>query len=183
MTVRKQNSKKISSQAYKTRPPQKSKIIPLLENAYFYDAWSVTAADPSLSPMQQLISILDRTPQWVNSCMTLRNRVVRLFGLKDLGRFNRLNTSKSDSDYQAMDRVGIFTLFEKDKDEVLFGDQDKHLNVTLSLYKEPGAEEGKSLITVTTVVHVNNLLGKLYLIPVLPMHRIIAPSVLKSLAR
>ena len=36
-------------------------------------------------------------------------------------------------------------------------------------------------ITITTVVHVNNLLGHLYMLPVAPMHRRIAPAVLAGL--
>ena len=37
-------------------------------------------------------------------------------------------------------------------------------------------------VTLTTVVHVKNLLGHLYMLPVTPAHRIIAPAVLAGIA-
>jgi len=39
------------------------------------------------------------------------------------------------------------------------------------------------MITVTTVVHPKNLLGRIYMIPVAPMHKLIVSSVLKAIAR
>lgn len=74
--------------------------------------------------------------------------------------------------------MGIFTLFENSLDAVLLGDRDKHLDVTLSVYKSVLDSGKKVLLTVTTVVHTHNLLGKLYMIPVKPMHRLIVPAVL-----
>jgi Protein of unknown function (DUF2867) len=64
----------------------------------------------------------------------------------------------------------------------LIGDRDKHLNVVLSVHRRllPGRQAVE--ITLTTVVHVKNLLGRLYMLPVTPAHRIIAPAVLASIA-
>ncbi|WP_419723785.1 DUF2867 domain-containing protein [Vibrio sinaloensis] len=36
---------------------------------------------------------------------------------------------------------------------------------------------------VTTVVHIKNWLGRVYMLPVAPMHKIIVPSSLKALER
>jgi hypothetical protein len=58
------------------------------------------------------------------------------------------------------ERVGIFTL----------------------IANGAAAPDGQVLLTVTTVVHVHNWLG-LYMLPVTPLHRLIAPSVLKSVGR
>ncbi|MDR2328646.1 MAG: DUF2867 domain-containing protein, partial [Comamonas sp.] len=67
-------------------------------------------------------------------------------------------------------------------DEALIGDSDKHLNVVLSVHRAPVAgRQGQVAITITTVVHVRNLLGHLYMLPVAPMHRRIAPAVLAAL--
>ncbi len=49
----------------------------------------------------------------------------------------------------------------------MIGDDDKHLNVTLSVYKN----EKTQVLTITTVVHIKNWLGKLYMVPVIPAHR------------
>ncbi len=115
--------------------------------------------------------------------MALRNGAVSLLGLKDLGLLDNVDKLKSDSEYQPGERVGIFTLFENTFSEVLLGDKDKHLNVTLSVHRTSAEQTGKVLVTVTTVVQVNNLLGQAYMAVVKPMHRLIAPSVLAAVAR
>lgn len=61
--------------------------------------------------------------------MLLRNKVVRLFGLKDLGGLGGFDASKPASAYLPGERVGIFALISCTDNEVLLGDRDKHLNV------------------------------------------------------
>lgn len=85
--------------------------------------------------------------------------------------------------YKTGDRVGIFTVFENHFDEALIGDKDKHLDVVLSIHRHEVPEKKLVAITITTVVHVKNRLGSLYMLPVKPMHRLIAPAVLASIGR
>ena len=76
--------------------------------------------------------------------------------------------------------MGIFTLVENTPDEVLLGDSDKHLDVVLSVHCARAAGQPVR-VTVTTVVHTKNRLGRLYMLPVKPMHRLISPSVLRAI--
>ena len=117
-----------------TQPPAGSRIAGRIAGADFHDAWSIDAADPSLSALGQFLKAVQTTPRWVETCMTLRNRAVQLVGLKNLGELSEINPAKPDADYQPGDRVGIFTLFENTPDEVLLGDRDKHLDVVLSVH-------------------------------------------------
>lgn len=110
--------------------------------------------------------------------MALRNRVVQLFGLKNLGALGAFDPSKPESAYLPGDRVGIFTLIANSDNEVLLGDSDKHLDVILSVFKSSTASNGTQLLAITTVVHVHNLLGRIYMLPVTPLHKLIAPAVL-----
>lgn len=91
----------------------------LLPNAYFYDAWCIESDNVQRSALEHFIAA-EQTPHWVDRCMSLRNRVVSYFGLKNLGEISRLK-AKPIEEYQAGDRVGIFTLFENSFDEVLLG--------------------------------------------------------------
>lgn len=160
--------------------PAQSAIAKRLTGAYFHDAWSVIAAEPDLSALGQFLRAASATPSWVNALMNVRNRAVATVGLKNLGGLNHLNAAKPEADYKPGDRIGIFTLIEKTPDEVLFGDNDKHLNVVLSVHRAVSVTTGETTITLTTVVHIHNLLGRLYMLPVTPMHKMIVPSVLKS---
>lgn len=162
------------------RPPANSKIAHRLEGADFYDAWAIDATDPSLSALGQFLKSIKSTPRWVDACMTLRNRAVQLVGLKNLGELSGIDPAKRDIGYRSGDRVGIFTLFENTPDEALLGDRDKHLDVMLSVHcARPASQPVR--VTVTTVVHTRNRLGRLYMLPVKPMHKLIAPSVLRAI--
>jgi Protein of unknown function (DUF2867) len=165
---------------HKVRPPAGSRIASRLAGADFHDAWAIDAADPQLSALRQFLKAAQATPRWVDACMSLRNRLVHLVGLKNLGGLSEINPARPDADYHPGDRIGIFTLFENTPDEVLMGDRDKHLDVVLSVHcaRPPGQPVR---VTVTTVVHTKNWLGRLYMIPVKPMHKLISPSVLRTI--
>jgi hypothetical protein len=161
--------------------PTGSLIARRLPGAYFHDAWAVEPSDPALSPLRQFLLATQATPAWVNRLMSLRNRVVARLGLKDLGHLNGFDATKPADQYQIGDRVGIFTLVEIHPDEIILGDTDKHLDVALSVHNGPSLETGRMVLTVSTVVHVHNLLGRLYMQPVTPVHKLIVPSVMRSI--
>ena len=162
--------------------PEGSLIARRLPGAHFYDAWSVESADSGLCALAQFLRAAQTTPAWVNQLMSLRNQVVERFGLKDLGHLNGFDADKPVDQYKTGDRIGIFTLLENHPDEVLLGDSDKHLDVVLSVHKRQSPEAGRVMVTVSTVVHTHNLLGRLYMMPVAPVHKLIVPSMLSSIA-
>jgi Protein of unknown function (DUF2867) len=107
--------------------------------------------------------------------MHLRNRIVALLGLKNLGALDEV---KSGNSYRVGDRVGIFTLLYSSEAEVVLGDLDKHLEVRLSVLKTQ-ASDGTSQLAVSTAVHEHNTLGRIYMLFVGPIHKLIVPAVLR----
>jgi hypothetical protein len=162
--------------------PLNSKASQLVQGASFHDAWSITSERIERSALEHFLAAAEKTPRWVNAAMSARNRIVQLFGLKNLGALDNLDGARKPKDYVPGDRVGIFTLFENSFDEVLLGDRDKHLNVVLSVHRRLLPGDGAVEVTLTTVVHVKNLLGRLYMLPAARAHRIIAPAVLAGIA-
>jgi hypothetical protein len=162
--------------------PVNSRIANRLSGASFYDAWRVTSSQHERSALEHFLAAAQKTPRWVNLAMTARNRIVQLAGLKNLGTLSAVDRARPLDSYSPGDRVGIFTLFENSFDEVLLGDCDKHLDVVLSVHRRPLEDQSAVEITLTTVVHVKNWLGRLYMLPVTPAHRRIAPAVLASIA-
>lgn len=161
--------------------PPESAINARLSGAYFHDSYVISVHDTTPTALNYFLTALVNTPSWVNLLMTLRNKIVRFFGLKDLGDLGNLNLSKPASTYTSGDRVGIFTLISNSPNEALLGDRDKHLDVVLSVYKNPLDRSGIQSISVTTVVHIHNLWGRIYMFPVTPLHRLIAPAVLNRI--
>jgi hypothetical protein len=162
--------------------PQPSTIAAHLPGAYFHDAWSTPAGDPSLTALGQFLKAASATPSWVNALMAARNRAVALLGLKNLGVLSQIDAAKPEASYRPGDRIGIFTLIDNTPNEVLLGDRDKHLSVVLSVHLARHAAQNVTTVTATTVVHVNNLLGKIYMLPVTPAHRRIVPVMLRAIA-
>lgn len=172
------------SRPLETPAPAGSRIATRLQGAHFQDAWCIHTAQTGEPALGYFLAAVAATPRWIEGCMQARNRVGRWVGLKDLGTLSQIDRRKPASAYQPGDRVGVFGVLENQADEALIGDSDKHLDVVLSIHRaQVGCRQDQVAIAITTVVHVKNLLGHLYMLPVAPMHRRIVPAVLRSLGR
>jgi len=158
-----------------TGVPSGSRVYGEAATAYFYDAYEVQQEQNDESALQVARLLALATPSWFDFLMTTRNRVVGWFGLKNLGKFSAIERDKPLEDYRVGDRVGIFTLLSISPEEVVLGDDDKHLRAQISVFKQRN-------VTISTIVHVHNFLGRAYLFFVIPAHRLIVPPLLKRLA-
>ncbi len=85
---------------------------------------------------------------------------------------------------KANERLGLFKVFDSTDQEVILGEDDKHLNFRISLYKTPVPEqEGKYLLTITTAVYFKNTFGKIYFRLIKPFHQLIVPRMLKGILK
>ena len=150
-----------------------------LAGADFADGYQARDPQPQASAMQTWLDMVARTPRWTNELMAVRNRLVRLVGLKDLGHIGDLSADMAARDptsYRCGDRVGIFEIRHLSDDEVVMGQDDKHLDVQVSLCKRQVS--GEPVLQVSTVVHVHNALGHVYMAVIKPFHRRIVRAML-----
>ena len=145
-----------------------------LSDAYFYDAFEMELPTDGKNALEIYLACVSRTPAWVEKLMMLRNRIVGLFGLKNLGQMARVAPGGDASQYKVGDRVGIFSLLHLADHEVVMTDDDHHLQVKVSVYRHACGKR----VTVSTVVHVKNLLGRIYMFVVVPFHKRIVPAVM-----
>ena len=138
----------------------------LLAGAQFVDAYSVAVEDAALDARRAAEKMLARGPQWIESLMTLRNRLVAPFGLK----------TPSPAGSASAEAIGIFPIVSETPDRLVAGFNDKHLDFRVVIdVAGVGAEQR---VTATTVVLTHNLLGRAYLAIILPFHRLIVRSML-----
>jgi hypothetical protein len=145
-------------------------ISTALDRVDFEDAFAIDV-DPSLpaDPQWWVKLILENPPKAVAALMGARNLAMKPFGLKS-GEL----TEAGESD--------VFTPIDRTDHELLVGTDDRHLNFRGNIVTEPG--EGKLTVTIGTVVKFNNRFGRLYFVPVRPMHaHVIVPAVLRHAAR
>jgi hypothetical protein len=158
--------------------PEHLEIAKFLLGSHFADCFVAPNPWPSSCAMEIFLRTVESPPRWVTALMRLRNRLVQLVGLKDLGALHEMNTSKTAADYGVGERAGIFTVIYRSEDEVVLGDHDKHLEVRVSVSKRSYTKV-KDQILISTVVHEHNALGKFYMLFVGPIHKLIVPAVLR----
>lgn len=164
--------------------PPGTAIHAAMPGAQFFDAYEVADPRPARTALQTWLDVVARTPRWTQQLMALRNRLVRLVGLKDLGQLHDahpLASGRAPGDYRVGDRVGIFLIRHLNDTEVVLGQDDKHLDVQVSLSKHRQGDAPATL-AVSTVVHIHNALGQAYMAVVTPFHRRIVRAMLQRLA-
>ncbi|MFE9082457.1 DUF2867 domain-containing protein [Brevundimonas sp. NPDC003935] len=135
---------------------------PALPRADWADRFGVEGVAGPLTARQALERMTVRAPDWIGRLMALRNRLVRLVGLK---------TAKID---------GFPVLAERD-DEIIVGFDDGHLDFRLVIRVEP-AQPGFNRVSIATLVDRHNALGRAYIAVVTPFHKAIVARMLRSLA-
>ena len=119
-------------------------------------------------------TITSQTPGWVMALMRLRNQMVRPFGLKNLGSMADVPAGEAIPGK----RMGLFQVVSSNPQELVLQDNDKHLLVQLSVLKQ-AHDSVHDKLTLSTVVHIHNALGRIYMAFVGPAHKVIAPAVLR----
>lgn len=121
-------------------------------------------------------------PKWIAQLFELRNRIVSIFGLKTPNKKNNRKELLDNFKCEQGEKLGLFTVYHKSENEVILGEDDKHLNFRISLLKEDKAnDERRKNLTLSTTVKFNNWFGKLYFFPVKPFHKLIVPRMLRGI--
>ena len=108
--------------------PVGSRIARELQNSDFADCYQFDDLWPDKNAMEIYLTLVTRTPDWMNALMAMRNQAVRLVGLKHLGNLSAAVNRKPAHAYHVGDGVGIFSRREVHEDEVILFDDDKHLS-------------------------------------------------------
>ncbi len=143
-------------------------------NADFADAYEALVPASQLSATEIYRAITRQTPGWVEGLMRVRNQVVQLFGLKNLGTMAAVPPGEAVPGK----RMGLFEVVSSSANELVLQDDDKHLVVQLSVLKQTH-DAAHDKLTLSTVVHIHNTLGRVYMVFVGPAHKVIAPAVLR----
>lgn len=156
--------------------PPASSLRHELDRAYFHDCHQIAVNSSEPSALDFYLRLASAAPPWVNAMMHIRNKIGACFGLKNLGLMDAIERDKPACAYRVGDRIGIFALLSISEHEVVLGDADQHLDVKVSVLKLQDATHPS--IAISTVVHVHNALGRMYMALVAPAHKIIAPAML-----
>ncbi len=154
-----------------TGPPSAGSVLrPQLAGADFVHACQATTHRDGRSALQAYRDMAATIPGWFDGLMALRNRGMRLLGMKHLGSLRAVQDIAQPRPGQ---RLGIFTLQALDDDAIVLGDDDRQLRVQL-------ARQWKGdVVGVAAVVHTHNAVGRADMLPVAPGHQLIVPDLLR----
>lgn len=159
--------------------PAQSGVIHAYQSVSLADAFAIqlppnTSTDPDILAR----FIFEHQPAWIGTLMNVRDTIVARFGLKTARELAALGAEAKGS------RVGIFKVYSTSETEIVVGEDDKHLDFRLSILCSSGpAPESKRLLTLSTVVHCHNLLGRAYILAIAPFHRLVVKASLQRAAR
>jgi len=156
-------------------PPENSLIYKDFGRIDYCDSYQIVkSTDETIT---DITTEVFRIPKWVDLLIRIRNSLVSLFGLKT---GNKKNFTESIS-YPIGAKTGsYFTIIYKDENEIVMGENDKHLNFRVAVMKKKNEQDCS--IYLTTIVKFNNIWGRIYFLPVKPFHQIIVKSLLKRLS-
>lgn len=159
--------------------PAHSRVATFFKSVNLADAFAIRLpASASTDPDVLARFIFSQQPSWVGKLMIVRDAIVVPFGLKTA---KHLATLSNDA---RAPRVGIFKVYSTNEDEIVLGEDDTHLDFRLSvLCSGAPASDGSRELTLTTVVHCHNLLGRAYIRAIAPFHRLVVMASLRSAAR
>ena len=152
----------------KTTMPKESDYQNFIESIDYSDTFKMTLNNNEVSVESIYIDMFSSMPKWINTLMTIRNKIVGVFGLKVESLTPKVRTLRIG------ERVGMFNIYAVSPNEVIAGEDDKHLNFRVSILKVD--EE----VMVSTFVKYNNLFGKVYMSLIMPFHKIIVKAMMKN---
>ena len=152
--------------------PPGVRVAHLYPGAFLADAFAIDLPPGATHDVLALARFaLERQAPWVERLMAVRDAIVSPFGLKTAHALRADNGAASPA------RVGIFRIYETLPDEVVLGEDDRHLDFRLSVLRSAGQ------LTAVTVVHCHNLLGRTYIRAIAPFHRRVVRSALNRAAQ
>src|SRR3979411_2507268 len=137
--------------------PPESGIARAYESTNLADAYSIELpSGASTNPELLARFIFSHQAPWVSSLIAVRDAIVGRFGLKTAKQLTSLGAESKTG------RVGIFKIYGTSPTEIVLGEDDKHLDFRLSVLCSKPSPGGKRHLTLSTVVHCHNRLGRLY---------------------
>jgi hypothetical protein len=169
---------------YKSTLPEKSALNDENKTFNYMDSFEGLYIDKDIRVTSTDIgkAFFASGPKWVEELFLLRNRIAALFGLKISGSVAEMKKKLETFNCEPGELLGLFKVYSKSEDEVVLGEDDKHLNFRVSLFSDKRLNENSyRKLTITTTVEFNNWFGRLYFTPVRLFHKLIVPTMLKGI--
>jgi len=141
---------------------------PVLADADWADCYAVDLTTEFATALDAANAIVKNFPKWTYPALALRQLLVIPFGLKG-----------SQEDGPKIGKVGVFPIISEEKERVVAGFDDKHLDFRI-VVDISDIKHGQR-VSLATIIKRHNVMGRGYLFAVLPFHKAIIRSALHGL--
>jgi len=133
----------------------------------FADAYCGQADQIYVDAEQAARAVFAHPPHMIRCLMALRNAIVAPFGLK----------ASVDFSDRGLGKIDVFPIISNTGTEVVVGGDDKHLNFRIWISIQPSLTGSE--VTISTLVNINNLFGRVYLFTIMPFHKFLSRAQLQ----
>ncbi len=160
--------------------PRSDKIYSTFGKVKYEDRFSLIVETKKIFEVDYFIAkLIKSVPKWVILLLNIRNSIATIFGLKT-GKIENIYENKEVLIFKQYQSIGDIFILLKEKNHLIAELKDKHLDFRFSILVRQ--EDGKTKLSLSTIVKINNIFGKIYLFLITPIHRLIIPSLLKRLS-
>ncbi len=161
----------IHSPVRRVESPSGSLISDWYPHAQLLDSYAIDIPSAPSPNMRQLATLaLGNPPVWFRTLLTIRDAAMRPLGVKSSRQL------REGTPFAA--RVDFFPILQEKENEIVFGEDDRHLDFRISLLRIRAG--GNTKVIATTAVHIHNRLGRAYINIIRPFHHLV---VTRSMAR
>lgn len=156
-------------------PPPMSAIAGWYRGADLVDSYAVTLPAAAPEDVTMLArALFNRPPLWLRGLLRLRDQIVGPLGAKTTTAIREAGASDGRG------RIGFFPVLGRSENEIILGEDDRHLDFRVSVLLQEDDSGARRLVT-TTAVRCHNLLGRTYLWVIKPFHVLVVRSYLSRL--
>ncbi|MGY2284491.1 DUF2867 domain-containing protein [Pseudomonas gingeri] len=137
------------------------------------DTYAVRLPVKDACALEVTRQMLSHSAWWFRVLITLRDMVMRRFGVK--------TSTQLRNGHAGAPVVDFFPILHETDQEVVLGVDDRHLDFRLSV-KVQRNDAGPDRLLVTSVVRCHNRLGRVYIGVIKPFHHLVVRSNLARLA-
>jgi hypothetical protein len=141
--------------------------------AFLLDSYGLAGVNDGLTMRAIAERALGSPPRWFKGLMTLRDGIMGPLGVQTSNDLRRVRANRA--------RVDFFPVLGESADELVLGEDDRHLDFRLSLLRRRGPD-GVMLIA-TTAVRAHNRLGRAYIRAIRPFHVLVVRATLARTAQ
>lgn len=146
--------------------PASSLIAGDVAAADYREAYRLPLSHPDMSLPDLFFALFGHHPGWLKGLLVARHGAGRALGLAGASAGDILHPTPRNI-YAVGETIGPWPIFALERNELVVGRDNAHLDFRVSILKE----EGGASAAVSTLCHARNRMGRAYLALILPFHR------------